>query len=337
MPAKTATKTPKETKSVEEKKETKPVEVKVDAGSESETETKPTKARKNKKTEESASESENDAGTESESEKPTKKKTAGRKKKEEVVETAAPIEEEDDNEIMAEAEDEVVFLSSEAAPHLTHLTENVSKFIKDIKDTEFDEDDHADIMKAFVGLTNNFNKLSVLMMNKWYKLSKSKKGAKSTATKEKPPRKKVDPENVAVNRPNDVVPAFLKFMGKPEGTKLSRKDVQNYIYELRGKDGEYTVKDGEGKALKGNPFYINKGKLGDFFKLIKNEIVSRGINDDIVIKERTKTKKSRKTGEETTITEVSGYIHEDGKLPEYIHVNHIMKYIGYVFTPTTKA
>lgn len=335
MPAKTATKTPKETKPKEEK-ETKPVEVKVDAGSESETETKPTKARKSKKTEESASESENDAGTESESEKPTKKKTAGRKKKETEVETAAPIKEED--EVEAEAEDaEIEFFSSEVAPFINLINGNVVEFIKKVKDTDYDQDDYAGIMKASVGLTNNFNKLSILMANKWFKLTKEKKGTKTTATKEKAPRKKVDPENVAVNRPNDVVPAFLKFMGQPDGTKLSRKDVQNYIYELRGKDGEYTVKDGEGKPLKGNPFYINKGKLGDFFKLIKNEIVSRGITDDIVIKERTKTKKSRKTGEETTTTEVNGYIHEDGKLPEYIHVNHIMKYIGYVFTPATKA
>ncbi len=331
MPAKTATtKTPKETKPTE----TKPVEVKVDVGSESETETKkPTRARKSKKAEESASESENDAGTESESEKP-KKKTVSRSKKTE--ETAAPIEEEDDNEVKAEIEDEVVFLSSEVAPHITHLTESTIKLIKDMKDTEFEEDDLTNIMKGFVGLTNNFNKLSILMMNKFYKLSKTKKG-KTATTKEKAPRKKVDPENVAVNRPNEVVPAFLKFMGQPDGTKLSRKDVQNYIYELRGKDGKYTVKDGEGKALKGNPFYINKSKLGDFFKLIENEMNSRGITDDIVIKERTKTKKNRKTGEETTTTEMDGYIHENGKLPEYIHVNHIMKYIGYVFVPTTKA
>jgi hypothetical protein len=328
MPAKTATKTPKETKPVEEKKETKPAEVKVDAGSESETETKkPTKARKSKKTEESASESEAD----SESEKPTKK-TAGRKKKETVEEAApAPIEEEDENEIMADVEDEVEFHSSETAPFINLINGNVVEFIKKVKETEFDEDDHAAIMKAFVGLTNNFNKLSIFMMNKWFKLSKTKKGKTATA-KVATPRKKVDPENVAVNRPNDVGAAFLTFMGHPDGTKLSRKDVQNYIYTLRGKDGQYTVKDAEGKALKGNPFYINKGKLGDFFKLIKNEIVSRGITDDIVIKERTKTKKSRKTGEETTTTEVDGYIHEDGSLPEYIHVNHIMKYIGYVFT-----
>ncbi len=325
MPAKTA-KTPKETKPVEEKKETKPAEVKVDAGSESETETKkPTKARKSKKTEESASESEAD----SESEKPAKK-TPGRKKKETVEEAApAPIEEVD--EIMAEDEDEVEFLSSETAPFINLINGNVVEFIKKVKETDFDEDDHAAIMKAFVGLTNNFNKLSIFMMNKWFKLSKTKKGKTATA-KVATPRKKVDPENVAVNRPNDVNAAFLTFMGHPAGTKLSRKDVQNYIYTLRGKDGEYTVKDKEGKALKGNPFYINKGKLGDFFKLIQNEMNSRGITDDIVIKERTKTKKSRKTGEETTTTEVDGYIHEDGSLPEYIHVNHIMKYIGYVFT-----
>ncbi len=230
------------------------------------------------------------------------KEKKGRKKKEVKKEEKSETEAETSNETADEEsvdENEALDISVELA-HVNELLMNINKNMK-----------NADISnpltkKIFISFRDQSHKFEKAYLTQIAKES-SKRGK---ATKEPREPRNVDPEKMAANLLYSVNPEILAFMGQPENQKLSRTDVQKFIYKLR-KEENY-VKDDKGAYLKKKPFYITKNdQLGRFFEIIRKIMTKNGVQETDVQK---------------------GYIQQDGTLPEFIYITSMFGYVAKVLT-----
>lgn len=206
-----------------------------------------------------------------------KKRGGGRKKKEAVkAETDEEVEEVNFTETTIEG--------------LTALNKSFRVILKNLEKADSDNEDLVKIIKATASLNKKLQ----------------------TFIKEETPKK--------AELKIALTPAISKFMREYtfthdentefNGTKtpeMSRGDMMKYISALR-KESNCLVLDAEQKPLKNKPYYINKKDqpIGQFFEIIRKEIVSRGnANPEI--------------------------LEEGNKLPAYIYHTSVMKYLSYVF------
>ncbi len=240
------------------------------------------------------------------------KKTRGRKKKEEVATASEP---ENDSESSSDEED------GEEIDHvaeIVHLTELIARLIKDGKKIDFSNFALYEAHGNFLKTLQRFEILMETGRNKQMKnsakiLDKAEKAAeKKEAKKEAKKKSKKDsdesgdeatPKESGVNKMVDIVPEVLAFMGQPADAKLSRADLQRYFNETRTELNKF-VMDGEGKPMKGKPFYINEGKIGGFMNVIVKSIKDRGLTDKAIEK---------------------GVLDADGNAPAYVLHTYVMK------------
>lgn len=236
------------------------------------------------------------------------KKTRGRKKKEEEPVASEPessSDEEDGEEIDSIAE-------------LVHLTELIVRLNKNAKNIDYSNialyEAHGNFLKALQRFEilmetgrNKEMKKSAKILDKAEKAAEkkeAKKEAKKNAKKESDESgDDAPPKESGVNKMVDVVPEVLAFMGQPANTKLSRADLQRYFNETRTELGKF-VMDGEGKPVKGKPFYINEGKIGDFMHVIVKSIHDRGLTEKAIEK---------------------GVLDADGNAPAHVLHTYVMK------------
>lgn len=238
------------------------------------------------------------------------KKTRGRKKKEEVA-----SEPENDSESSSDEEDSEEI---DSIAELVHLTELIVRLNKNAKKIDFSNialyEAHGNFLKALQRFEilmetgrNKQMKASAKILDKAEKAAEkkeAKKEAKKNAKKESDESgDEAAPKESGVNKMVDIVPEVLAFMGQPADAKLSRADLQRYFNETRTELGKF-VMDGEGKPMKGKPFYINEGKIGAFMNVIVKSIKDRGLTDKAIEK---------------------GVLNEDGNAPDYVLHTYVMK------------
>jgi hypothetical protein len=225
------------------------------------------------------------------------KQKNGRRKKEVQSET----ENETSNETADEEsvdENEVLDISVE----LSHVNELLMNINKNMKNADISNPLTQKIYISFRDQSHKFEKAYLTQIAK----QSSKKGK---ATKEPRAPRNVDPEKMAVNQLHSVNPEILAFMGQSVNQKLSRTDVQKFIYSLR--TDESFVKDDKGEFLKKKPFYITKNdQLGRFFAIVRKIMTMNGVQETDAQK---------------------GYIQENGTLPEFIYSTSIFGYVAKVF------
>ncbi len=223
----------------------------------------------------------------------------GRKKKEVVQsETENETSNETADEESVDDEEESLDISVE----LSHVNELLMNINKNMKNADISNPLTQKIYIAFRDQSHKFEKTYLTLLAK----ASSKKG--KVAKETRAPRN-VNPENMAANQLRSVHPEILAFMGQPADQKLSRTDVQRFIYGLRSKDS--IVKDETGAFLKKKPFYITKNdQLGRFFAIVRKIMTANGPQDADVQK---------------------GYIQQNGNLPEYIYNTSIFGYVPKVF------
>jgi hypothetical protein len=227
------------------------------------------------------------------------KEKKGRKKKEVVQsETENETSNETADEESVDEEEESLDISVE----LSHVNELLMNINKNMKNADISNPLTQKIYIAFRDQSHKFEKTYLTLLAK----ASSKKGK---ATKEPRAPRNVDPEKMAVNQLHSVHPEILAFMGQPANQKLSRTDVQKFIYTLRSEDS--FVKDETGAFLKKKPFYITKNdQLGRFFAIVRKIMTANGPQEADVQK---------------------GYIQQNGNLPEYIYSTSIFGYVAKVF------
>lgn len=242
------------------------------------------------------------------------KKTRGRKKKEEEV--AAPASETEDAASSSSDEEAVIH----PVDDLVLATQILDGLNKNAKKIDFSNialyEAHSNFLKAFQRFEthmeigrNKHMKASLKILHKAEEAT-AKKEAKKEAKKSKKDSKSSEesgedatPKESGVNKPEDIVPEVLAFMGHPENTKLSRADLMEFFNKSRTELNKFAM-DAEGKPLKGKPFYINEGKIGGFMTAIIASIKRRNLTAKAIEK---------------------GVLDSSGNPPEYVPYTYAMR------------
>lgn len=177
--------------------------------------------------------------------------------------------------------------------HSNRMTINLTKNIKnvDYSDPEVRKAYRA-LRKSIISFMNSMDKVVDKYTETCAKTiskvenSEAKKEARKTARKKKSDADAESGESSdetpvkesGVNKPMDIPAPILTFMNQPPGTKLSRADLQRYFNEARTELNKF-VMDAENKPMKGKPFYINEGRIGDFMNVIVKSIKDRGLEE----------------------------------------------------------
>lgn len=232
-------------------------------------------------------------------------------KSDEEVETPSPTE--SASAVSAPTESSLATEILERVAELALATEQLGKDMKNMK--EFNMETAKALYVNFDKIVKNTNGFQTYTTNIILKriIAEEKKSTKGKKKAEKTPS---DPSTHAINTLRNTLPFVLEAMGKSEGEQVSRNEVQKFINNMikTGKDMEYQVKiDGE---IQKSVFYINKGKLGEFFGHIEEEVKRRGF-----IREKIDM----------------GYFDEEGNLPEYIQYKMLMGYVSFCFPPAASA
>jgi hypothetical protein len=179
------------------------------------------------------------------------------------------------------------------------LTDITSTSLKDLEISK-------DFLNSLSSDSKKINKLNLTLVTaiQDFLLKENLSSLKKVSKSSKTPKKVVNKENFAINKPNDSYPEVLQFMGIEEGTPISKgqiiQKINAFVKEQKTSNNPDIFVEGDNRSFR------IIGDLKVLFTFVQKQMIERG---------------DMKSGD---------------KFPEHIAYTGIMKYLKYCFPVVVK-